>query len=109
VSANHRFKIPTARQARVLHFIARSVAEHGFPPTVREIADHLGINSTNGSTDHLRALARKGMVKVTPITARGMALTDAGRDYLREHPEPSSAPAVSESITRASIGETEGQ
>jgi repressor LexA len=78
-----------ARQARVLQFIARSVAEQGYPPTLRQIAEHLCIGSTNGSSDHIRALVRKGMITVRPLTARGITLTAQGRAYLEDHPEPS--------------------
>lgn len=50
----------TDRQAAVLEFIADHISDTGFPPTIREIGDHLGISSTNGVNDHLKALERKG-------------------------------------------------
>jgi repressor LexA len=50
----------TARQAAVLDFIIDHIQDTGFPPTIREIGDHLGISSTNGVNDHLKALERKG-------------------------------------------------
>ncbi len=50
----------TARQAAVLDFITDHISDEGFPPTIREIGDHLGISSTNGVNDHLKALERKG-------------------------------------------------
>jgi SOS-response transcriptional repressor LexA len=48
----------TNRQAEVLDFIERS----SIPPTLREIGAELGIKSTNGVNDHLRALERKGRI-----------------------------------------------
>ena len=54
------------RQKEVLDFIEARIAEWGYPPTVREIGDHLGIRSTNGVADHLKALKRKGY-----LTQRG--------------------------------------
>ena len=50
----------TDRQAAVLDFIGDHIVDTGFPPTIREIGDHLGISSTNGVNDHLKALERKG-------------------------------------------------
>ena len=50
----------TARQTAVLEYIAESIEARGYPPTLREIGNHLGIRSTNGVNDHLRALERKG-------------------------------------------------
>ena len=49
----------TPRQKLILDFITDSVKRHGFPPTIREIGDHMGIRSTNGVNDHLKALERK--------------------------------------------------
>lgn len=53
----------TLRQRRVLDCIHRSLQEYGYPPTLREIGRSLCIGSTNGVTDHLRALQRKGYLK----------------------------------------------
>lgn len=53
----------TDRQQAVLDFIISNVDEVGYPPTIREIGDHLGIKSTNGVNDHLKALERKGYLE----------------------------------------------
>jgi repressor LexA len=50
----------TKRQGEVLEVIARHLDEVGYPPTIRELGDALGISSTNGVNDHLKALERKG-------------------------------------------------
>jgi repressor LexA len=50
----------TARQQMVLDFIRQSISDRGYPPTLREIGARMGIRSTNGVNDHLRALERKG-------------------------------------------------
>ncbi len=52
----------TERQRRVLSFIETHIREHGFPPTIREIGRHLNIKSTNGVSDHLNALQKKGFL-----------------------------------------------
>ena len=46
----------TKRQEQTLDFIRSSIEDRGYPPTLREIGEHLGISSTNGVNDHLRAL-----------------------------------------------------
>jgi repressor LexA len=50
----------TKRQKMVLDFIIQRIGEVGYPPTIREIGEHMAISSTNGVSDHLRALVRKG-------------------------------------------------
>lgn len=49
----------TKRQGQVLSFIIDQIENEGYPPTIREIGDHLGIKSTNGVNDHLKALEKK--------------------------------------------------
>ena len=50
----------TDRQRLVLEFIVKSLNTRGYPPTIREIGEHMQIRSTNGVNDHLKALERKG-------------------------------------------------
>ncbi len=50
----------TKRQRLVLEYIITHIDDHGYPPTIREIGDHMEIRSTNGVNDHLKALERKG-------------------------------------------------
>lgn len=64
----------TLRQAEVLDNIRDHVEEHGFPPTIAELAIALSINSPNAVRDHLRALARKGAIELTPTASRGIRL-----------------------------------
>ena len=48
----------TRRQQEILDYISTSIQGRGYPPTIREIGKHMGIRSTNGVNDHLKALAR---------------------------------------------------
>ncbi len=66
----------TARQKQVLELIQDLMNESGMPPTRAEIAQKLGFKSANAAEDHLRALARKGMIELLPGAARGIRLTD---------------------------------
>jgi len=64
----------TDRQRQVLEIIVRSVRDSGFPPTRAEIAASLGFRSVNAAEDHLQALAKKGVIELTPGTSRGIRL-----------------------------------
>lgn len=64
----------TRRQSQVLDVIRRHITRHGVPPTRAEIAETLGFRSPNAAEDHLRALARKGAIQLTPGTSRGIRL-----------------------------------
>jgi repressor LexA len=66
----------TARQEQVLAFIRQSITERGYPPTLREIGAHMGIRSTNGVNDHLRALERKGYLTREDMKSRALRPRD---------------------------------
>lgn len=62
----------TPRQAEILAFIKRCLDDNGFPPTRAEIAQELGFKSPNAAEEHLKALARKGAIEMTPGASRGI-------------------------------------
>jgi repressor LexA len=62
----------TKRQQMVLDFISHSIVDRGYPPTLREIGTHMGIRSTNGVNDHLRALERKGYLTREDMKSRAL-------------------------------------
>ncbi|MBM4374619.1 MAG: transcriptional repressor LexA [Deltaproteobacteria bacterium] len=62
----------TSRQEQVLRFIRQSIVDRGYPPTLREIGAHMGIRSTNGVNDHLRALERKGYLTREDMKSRAL-------------------------------------
>lgn len=64
----------TARQEQVLELIRSEITRSGFPPTRAEIAKSLGFKSANAAEDHLRALAKKGAIVLTPGASRGIRL-----------------------------------
>ncbi len=66
------------RQREILEFIAATVDQKGVAPSFREIGDALGIRSTNGVADHVKALERKGYVERVGGRgrARSLRLTD---------------------------------
>ncbi len=62
----------TARQQQALEFIANCLEDRGYPPTLREIGEHMGIRSTNGVNDHLKALERKGYLVREELKSRAL-------------------------------------
>jgi repressor LexA len=68
----------TQRQQMVLDFIRQSIHDRGYPPTLREIGARMGIRSTNGVNDHLRALERKGYLTREDMKSRALRPTALG-------------------------------
>src|SRR5512146_481734 len=66
----------TRRQEQTLEFIRRSIEERGYPPTLREIGEYMGIRSTNGVNDHLRALERKGYLRREDMKSRALRVVE---------------------------------
>lgn len=52
----------TEKQKQILNLIARDVKQRGYPPTMQELADELGIRSKNAIFKHLTALQNKGYI-----------------------------------------------
>jgi repressor LexA len=69
----------TDRQQQIYDFIVRYSDKTGMPPTRAEIASHMGFRSANAAEDHLKALARKGAITLTPGTSRGIRVRAAQR------------------------------
>lgn len=64
----------TARQQEILSLLKKHIADTGFPPTRAEIAATLGFRSPNAAEEHLKALARKGVIELTSGASRGIRL-----------------------------------
>jgi repressor LexA len=64
----------TPRQAEILAFIKQCLEDNGYPPTRAEIAQQLGFKSPNAAEEHLKALARKGAIEMTPGASRGIRI-----------------------------------
>lgn len=80
----------TQRQRDILDFISASIAERGFPPTLREIGEHFHIRSTNGVNDHLKALEKKGHLRREDLKSRAMrpVLPDGNGEVVPLHRSP---------------------
>ena len=66
----------TTRQQQIFDLIRDCLDDTGFPPTRAEIASKLGFKSPNAAEDHLRALARKGVIEMVPGASRGIRIVD---------------------------------
>ena len=66
----------TPRQREILDFIRNSLEVLGAPPTRAEIASSFGFASHNAAEEHLKALAKKGVIVLEPGSARGIRLVE---------------------------------
>ncbi len=73
----------TNRQQQILDLIRQAIVNTGFPPTRAELATVLGFKSANAAEDHLRALARKGVIELTAGASRGIRLTDLANESIQ--------------------------
>jgi repressor LexA len=74
----------TARQQEIWQFLVRYVDEHGYPPTVREIGEAVGLASPSTVHAHLANLERAGLLRRDPTKPRALELVG----HRRSEPEP---------------------
>jgi repressor LexA len=74
----------TGRQQDIWTFLTRYVDEHGYPPTVREIGEAVGLASPSTVHAHLANLERAGLIKRDPTKPRALEL--------RREPKPEPSP-----------------
>jgi repressor LexA len=65
----------TDRQTEIWQFLVEYVDAHGYPPTVREIGEHVGLASPSTVHAHLATLERVGLIKRDPTKPRAVELT----------------------------------
>jgi repressor LexA len=70
----------TTRQQEIWQFLAEYVDEHGYPPTVREIGDAVGLASPSTVHAHLANLERAGLLKRDPTKPRAIELVGRKRE-----------------------------
>lgn len=66
----------TDRQAEILQLVRELTEASGYPPTRAEIARTMGFRSANAAEQHLRALARKGVIDISSGASRGIRVRD---------------------------------
>ena len=70
----------SARQAEILELIKVTVANRGYPPSVREIGERLGLRSPSTVHSHISALVREGFIKRDPSKPRALEVVGMFRD-----------------------------
>ena len=95
-SESSRRKGLTPRQRTILEVIQRAVAAHGYPPSMREIGDLVGLKSLSSVTHQLNQLERQGYLRRDPKRPR--ALEVLVPLHLLGDPEAEAASAVAEVI-----------
>ena len=72
----------TKRQEEILNLIKSHILDLGFPPTRADIARSLGFKSPNAAEQHLRAIEKKGFIKILSGASRGIVLNDNESDQI---------------------------
>ena len=91
----------TARQQEIWNFLVEYVDRHGYPPTVREIGEEVGLASPSTVHAHLANLERAGLLKRDPTKPRALELI--GRE--KREPAPEQAPARADVQRLPLVGE----
>ncbi|MEL7667685.1 MAG: transcriptional repressor LexA [Actinomycetota bacterium] len=66
----------TSRQRQILDFIRAEIHRRGFPPSVREIGEAVGLSSSSTVHSHLAALEAKGLIRRDPSKPRALEVLD---------------------------------
>jgi repressor LexA len=74
------------KQDAILDYIKREVRERGYPPSVREIGDAIGMSSTSTVHGHLSRLEKRGLIRRDPTKPRAIEITDG--EFRAGHPVP---------------------
>lgn len=69
-------KPATERQRRILEVIRNFTADHGYPPSVREIGERVGLSSSSTIHAHLKTLERHGLISRDPTKPRALRSGD---------------------------------
>ncbi len=84
----------TGRQQEIWDFLVEYVDRHGYPPTVREIGEQVGLASPSTVHAHLANLERAGYLKRDPTKPRALELTGMRRPADRERAAAAGPPAA---------------
>lgn len=91
----------TVRQRKVLQVIRESIATRGYPPSVREIGERVGLKSPSSVAYQLDSLQRKGLLRKDPNRPRAVDIRpaedvadEAAQEAAQQRPEPAYVPMV---------------
>src|ERR1051326_2155939 len=86
----------TTRQQEIWNFLVQYVDGHGYPPTVREIGEAVGLASPSTVHAHLANLERPGLLRRGPAQPPALELTRAPRAPEPPRARPNPAPSAAE-------------
>lgn len=85
-------KLLTAKQQVILDFLKVQIRQKGYPPTVREICDAVGLSSTSTVHAHLETLEKKGYIRRSPTKNRSIEVLES--DFYGNNRELVSVPII---------------
>jgi repressor LexA len=91
----------TEKQHRILDVIRSFTAEMGYPPSVREIGERVGLSSSSTVQSHLKTLERRGLLRRDPTKPRALVPADM---VLRAAASPAQRDAGPETISLPIVG-----
>jgi repressor LexA len=86
-------RAPTERQARILEVIRDFTEERGYPPSVREIGERVGLSSSSTVQAHLKTLEKRGLIHRDPTKPRAL-IASGSRAFARLEPDYGVLPIV---------------
>lgn len=66
----------SAKQRQILEYIKKEIIDRGYPPSVREICDAVGLRSTSSVHAHLETLEKNGYIHRNPSKPRAIEIID---------------------------------
>ncbi|MFM1650930.1 transcriptional repressor LexA [Brevibacillus sp. B_LB10_24] len=76
------------RQQAIIDFIRKEVKDKGYPPSVREIGEAVGLASSSTVHGHLERLEKKGLIRRDPTKPRAIELLQEGSRFQEEFEQP---------------------
>ncbi|SKC73234.1 transcriptional repressor LexA [Maledivibacter halophilus] len=84
----------TKKQSRILEFIRSEVNSKGYPPSVREICQAVGLKSTSTVHGHLGRLEKKGYIRRDPTKPRAIEVLDSSSEIIPDKKEIAHIPVI---------------
>ncbi|WP_432664910.1 transcriptional repressor LexA [Wukongibacter baidiensis] len=84
----------TKQQSKILEFIRSEVNSKGYPPSVREICEAVGLKSTSTVHGHLRRLEKKGYIRRDSTKPRAIEVLDSSSDIFPDKKEIAHIPVI---------------
>jgi len=99
-------RAPTERQERILEVIRDFTEERGYPPSVREIGERVGLSSSSTVQAHLKTLEKRGLIHRDPTKPRAL-IASGSRAFQRVEPDYGVLPIVGKVAAGVPITATE--